>query len=169
MKPTLYVFAGLPGTGKTTISRRIAQALNAAYLRIDTIEQSLRDFCQISVYGEGYGTAYRIAKDNLSLGLSVVADSCNPIALTRDEWESAARQSTSGYMHIEIICSDLVEHRRRVEARKSSIAGLQSPTWAEIESWEYDGWDRPRLRLDTAGKSEDEAVAELLKVIQNEN
>ncbi|HAU1975266.1 TPA: AAA family ATPase, partial [Legionella pneumophila] len=31
----LIIFGGLPGTGKTTISKQIAKQLNAVYLRID--------------------------------------------------------------------------------------------------------------------------------------
>src|SRR5688572_30698345 len=90
---TLYVFSGLPGAGKTVLSQQLATHFGAAYLRIDTIEQALRDICGINVQGEGYRLAYRIAADNLRLGVSVVADSCNPIELTRDEWEEVARQS----------------------------------------------------------------------------
>jgi len=41
--PKLFIFSGLPGTGKTTLSRQLAQHVGAAYLRIDTIEQALRD------------------------------------------------------------------------------------------------------------------------------
>ena len=81
--PTLYIFAGLPGSGKTTLSRQLARRFGAAYLRIDTIEQALRDLCGVAVTGEGYRLSYRVAADNLQLGVSVVADSCNPIELTR--------------------------------------------------------------------------------------
>jgi predicted kinase len=38
---TLYVFAGLTGTGKTTLSRQLAQRVGAVHLRIDTVEQAL--------------------------------------------------------------------------------------------------------------------------------
>ena len=38
----LVVFGGLPGTGKTTISRVIAARRSATYLRIDVIEQARR-------------------------------------------------------------------------------------------------------------------------------
>ena len=39
----LIVFSGLPGSGKTTIARELARQLGAVYLRIDVIEQALRE------------------------------------------------------------------------------------------------------------------------------
>jgi predicted kinase len=39
----LIVFGGLPATGKTTIARELTRRLAATYLRIDMIEQRLRD------------------------------------------------------------------------------------------------------------------------------
>ena len=37
----LIVFGGLPGTGKTTLSRLVAQDLSATWLRIDVIEVAM--------------------------------------------------------------------------------------------------------------------------------
>lgn len=48
----LFIFAGLPATGKTTLARQLARHLNAVHLRIDTIEQALRDLCNVEVEGE---------------------------------------------------------------------------------------------------------------------
>ena len=38
----LIVLAGLPGTGKTTLARRLCERLAAFHLRIDTIEAALK-------------------------------------------------------------------------------------------------------------------------------
>jgi len=130
--PRLYIFSGLPGSGKTTLSRRLAVELRAMHIRIDTIEQGLRDLCGVEVGGEGYRLAYRIAADNLSLGISVVADCCNPIELTRREWEDVARERGVEFVNVEVVCSDANEHRLRVESRSSSIPNLVLPTWQEV-------------------------------------
>ena len=166
---TLYVFSGLPGAGKTTLSQQLAIRLAAAYLRIDTIEQALRDLCSINVQGEGYRLAYRIAADNLRLGVSVVTDSCNPIDLTRDEWEAVARQSQARHVNIEIVCSDRNEHRERIESRKSTVAGLALPGWDEVEAREYHTWTRERIVIDTSRKTKSKCFDELLSKLTRQN
>lgn len=40
-KSILFIFSGLPGTGKSTL----AKATGATYLRIDPAEQAIRDLC----------------------------------------------------------------------------------------------------------------------------
>ena len=163
--PTLYIFAGLPATGKSTLAQRLACRLGACYLRIDTVEQGLRDLCHVRVEGEGYRLAYRIARDNLLIGSDVVADSCNPIAPTRAEWDEVARACHARPVNIQIVCSDCAEHRRRVETRLAEIAGLQLPGWNEVVGREYHGWSVAPIIIDTAGKSVDSCLAELLLAI----
>ncbi len=62
-------------------------------------------------------------------------------------------------MEIEIVCSDLAEHRRRVEGRVADIEGLIQPSWDEVMRRAYEPWDRDRLILDSAGKSVEQLVA----------
>ncbi|MCA9186054.1 MAG: AAA family ATPase [Pirellulaceae bacterium] len=159
--PTLFIFSGLPGAGKTTLARKLAQRFSAIHLRIDTIEQGLRDLCHVRVEGEGYRLAYRIAADNLQLGLDVIADSCNPIELTRGEWESVARNNSAEFVNIEVVCSDRDEHRRRVETRAAAVPGLQLPTWDEVAHRQYDAWTRPRIAIDTAHRTSDKCLDDL--------
>lgn len=162
----LFIFSGLPASGKSSLAKIIAKEYNAAYLRIDTIEQALRDLCHIDVQGEGYRLAYRMASDNLRLGHNVVADSCNPINLTRREWEEVAIQSNCRHINIEVICSDKAEHKKRIETRTSEIKGLHFPAWSEIQRREYDIWETERILIDTANRSIEDSFTELQKKIE---
>jgi predicted kinase len=153
----LIILSGLPGTGKTTIARALANEISAVHLRIDTIEQALRDK-GLSVVDEGYRVAYAVAEDNLRLRLTVIADSVNPIALTRDAWHDVATRAGARYLDVEIICSDKQEHRRRVETRTTDISGLKLPTWAEVEGRHYEAWPIDYLRIDTSGDDTSAAV-----------
>ena len=109
----------------------------------------------------GYLVGYALAEANLALGQDVVADSVNPLAVTRNAWRQAAANTSSPCIEIEVVCSDPVEHRRRVETRKADVAGLQFSSWEAVLKRDYGRWDRPRLVLDTAGRSVADAYAEL--------
>jgi predicted kinase len=162
----LIAFSGLPGTGKTSISRELAKRLHATYLRIDTIEQAIVSCGNIDpIMEEGYETAYRVAAENLRIGQQIVADSANTIDLTRDAWAEVAREANVRLVNVEIICSDEAEHRRRVETRSSDIADLVLPTWEKVMSREYHPWTQPRIVIDTAGRSVNTCVDELMSAL----
>src|SRR5438270_897283 len=125
----LIVLSGLSGVGKTTIARELARAMGAVHVRIDSIEHALRNMGQ-QIEGEGYAVAHAVSEDNLRLGHTVVADSVNPWPLTRDEWRSVATRAGVRVVDVEVVCSDLIEHRRRVESRAADISGHRLPTWS---------------------------------------
>ncbi len=147
----LLIFGGLPGAGKTAVAAALARDLEAVHLRIDSIEQAMRN-SGITVSGpEGYEVAYAVAEDNLRLGRTVVADSVNPIEVTRAAWRDVAPRAGTRYIEIEIVCSDPIEHRRRVGTRTADIAGHQLPTWQEVCDREYEPWQAD-IVIDTAGR-----------------
>lgn len=107
---------------------RLASVSGAVYLRIDTIEQGLRDICHMAgVEGEGYRLSYRIARENLELGNDVIADSVNPWELSRNEWNSVARSIGAEFVNIEVTCSDQAVHRSRLELRGPSAQDRSPP------------------------------------------
>lgn len=161
--PTLYIFSGLPASGKSTLARELAKKLGATFVRIDTVEQGLRDLCNYKVEGEGYRLSYRIAKDNLETGNDVIADSVNPWELTRKEWNEVATSAEANFVNIEVVCSDEEEHRNRVENRKVGIKTLKLPTWEEVKNRDYHKWTEPRILIDTAGEAIEESLKRLIE------
>ena len=120
----LIALGGLPGTGKSTLAATFAGRLRAIHLRIDTVEQAMRHAGQDVSAAEGYLVARDVALDNLGLGLSLVVDAVNPIEFTRNLWRHAASRCGARLVEIELVCSDDVEHRRRVESRTADISGF---------------------------------------------
>jgi predicted kinase len=163
----LIVFAGLPGTGKSSIARELARITGAVWLRVDSIEQAIRESGAVpgSLDDAGYRAAYAVAEDNLRLGRDVIGDSVNPWMLTRIAWRDAGLRAGAQIVEIEILCSDVEEHRRRVEARTSGVPGLILPDWQAVTGRDYHPWDRDRLTVDTAGRSVQACVGLILAAL----
>ena len=68
-------------------------------------------------------------------------------------------------IQIEIVCSNLTEHRRRVESRTADIPGLRLPTWQEVCDREYEPWDAD-IVIDTAGQDVDASVSALIEMLE---
>lgn len=163
----LITFGGLPGTGKTTLAKQLSRQISATYLRIDTLEQGLRSIADFpeKYPALGYSLAYSLTRENLSLGQLVVTDSVNPIELTRKAWAKIALETGVQLIEIEIICSDSIEHRRRVETRTSDIPGLRLPTWEQVITREYDPWITPHLIIDTAIQAPDSCLLQIKRYL----
>jgi predicted kinase len=151
----LIVFGGLPGTGKTTIARELTRRLEASYLRIDMIEQRLKDE-GLAVGAAGYAIANALATENLLIGRTVIADCVNPVAASRNGWREVADRCKARLVEVELICSDAALHRRRVESRPiDAVSGHKQPTWDDVVKRDYEPWDGEHLVLDTAAESVD--------------
>lgn len=163
----LLIFGGLPASGKSTISTFVARELGAAYISVDTIEQSLKNTGMEIIYSEGYELAYDLAADNLRLGLTVVADSVNAIEITRAAWRAVGRAAAVRMLEIEITCSDSVEHKRRLENRATGSGILEQPNWNDVLARDYENWARANTLIDTAGESPEQSMAKALSHIKS--
>ena len=131
------------------------------HLRIDTIEQAMRDAGQSIEGPEGYLVARDVARENLRLGLPVIVDAVNPIAYTRELWHVVAADTAARLVEVELVCGDAVEHRRRVESRAVDIDGLRLPTWRDVLDREYEPWTTATT-VDTGHRTVEDCVAAIV-------
>ncbi|MBC8131105.1 MAG: AAA family ATPase [Rhizobiaceae bacterium] len=166
----LVILSGLPGAGKTTIARLVCQRLGAVHVRIDTIEQALlaADDSVRMVGTAGYMIAYGVALDNLRIGATVVADSVNPLDVTRRAWRDVGSAAEVDTLDVEIICSNPADHRRRVEARATDVDEVKPSQWSDVVGREYDPWGDDAVTVDTAGRTPDECAAEIVAAVSRQ-
>lgn len=159
--PTLFVFSGLPGTGKSTLARELADTFGAIYLRIDSVEDAIREsrLAPTDIMDAGYRALWSMAVDNLTLGRSVVADSVNPTAATRNGWRNAGHRASATLVEIEVVCSDPAVHEQRVTRRH---ADGQGPSWEAVQSRHYVPRSSPRIIVDTARDTPEDLLAHLV-------
>jgi predicted kinase len=158
----LISLGGLPGVGKTTIARELAQQIGAVHLSIDTIEQAIRASigAEDDCYRAAYGAALELARDNLRLGRTVVTDCVNPIAIVRDAWRDMARSEGIALIEVEIVCSDAAELHRRCNTR---VVG-RTPRW-QLVARAYEPWSRDHVVIDTATRDVAGCIATLRQAL----
>lgn len=76
-------------------------------------------------------------------------------------WRAIATKAACRILEIEVVCSDPAEHRRRVETRAADLPGHTLPSWQDVIRRDYAIWDEPRILLDTARITAEEALAVL--------
>lgn len=163
----LFIFGGLPGSGKSSLAKYLAAHANAVYLRIDTIEQRLKDSGVTEVGELGYKIAFDIAVENLRNGQSVVADSANNVEASRIAWQQVAIQAGSPYVEIEVLCTDPIEHQSRIENRISDIPNLVLPNWVQVKNREYQRWDSSNIKIDTAHSTLQASQKQLVEMLRS--
>ncbi|MCH9762798.1 MAG: AAA family ATPase [Gammaproteobacteria bacterium] len=161
----LIILGGLPGVGKTTVAKQLAKQLKAVYLRVDTAEQVLRETAQLND-PEGYMVCYALALENLRLGMTVIAASANTINITREAWINVAEQASTPFVEVELMCSNLAEHQKRIETREADISNLKLPSWQAVLDREYEPWTSKHLVFDTSKQSIDKITQFIITSIK---
>ncbi len=156
----LIVFAGLPGTGKTTLARAVARELRATYLDKDTIKDAAMALARARKLEGGaefaaalsYELLIPLAKDNLTLGLPVVVDSPAGYRVFQDQVEELARQVKVEIRLVECITTDEVQWQQRIERRGETLPEHRTRDWEAVQQARarFERLAGPRLVVDTA-------------------
>ncbi|WP_225847732.1 AAA family ATPase [Streptomyces sp. HPF1205] len=149
----LIVMAGLPGSGKSSVAGALGRRLAAPVVSVDPIEAAMWRAGVARDQPTGlaaYVVAEAVAGGVLALGQTVIVDAVNAVEAAREQWRSLAGRSGVPMAFIEVVCSDPVVHRRRLEGRSRGIEGFPEPTWEAVERLraEFAPWTDHRLVLD---------------------
>ncbi|WP_225847582.1 ATP-binding protein [Streptomyces sp. HPF1205] len=132
----LIVMAGLPGSGKSSLAEALGRRLAAPVVSVDPIEAAMWRAGVARGQPTGlaaYVVAEAVAGGVLALGQTVIVDAVNAVEAARDQWRSLAGRSGVPMAFIEVVCSDPLVHRRRLEGRSRGIDGFPEPTWEAVE------------------------------------
>lgn len=155
----LVAMAGLPGTGKTAIAELLGARLSKPVVSVDPIESAILRAGIDSDQPTGlaaYLVAETLAETVLRAGHGVIVDAVNAVDPAREQWVNLATRSGETLRFIEVVCSDAVVHRSRLEARQRNLPNIVEPTWHAVEQSldEYSDWSGSsgaveRITLDT--------------------
>lgn len=123
MNRFLLQMAGQPGSGKSTLAHVISKRIEAVVLDKDMIKANLLDsnVPESLAAPSAYEVLFAQADDLLKQGFSVILDSPSFSGGTRPDipgrGRKLAEEQGAIYGWIECLCSDRVEHARRLNSR----------------------------------------------------
>jgi predicted kinase len=153
----LINFCGKSGSGKSTLSKAIARQFHAVYLEMDTVDELLTG-THHSVENI-YTLLYGLSKANLLIGNMVVSDAVSHNKTIRNGWNQVVTETKCSYLNIEVICSDDIQRRSRLEERGNKL-GFDNWNVEEIMTEPWEDWDEPagHIIIDTANNSIEECI-----------
>jgi predicted kinase len=135
----VIIFAGLPGTGKSTLAERVARTVRAPDFSGDWLmgglepaHAALARLNRSEYLAAWFGLLRTLVTRQLMLDQSAIVeglDSDSQFVL----WRETADQFAARLSLIECVCSDDAVHRARIEGRVRGIPGWHEVGWDHVE------------------------------------
>ncbi|MEU6248529.1 AAA family ATPase [Glycomyces sp. NPDC047010] len=158
----VIAFTGLPGTGKSTLSERLARELRTPAFAGDWMMGALTPYrilgdldkdAFISLHDHVLETLFvrQLLLDQSAITDSVLSDE------TAKQWAEVAAGHGARLRVVECVCSDVELHRSRLDGRVRGIPGWHEIDWDHVErlkTW-LPALTVERLRVDAVDSVED--------------
>lgn len=159
-EPKLIVMSGLPGSGKSTLSERIAASLKLPIFSVDPIESAIIKSGISKSFETGYAAylvAEKLAEEQVKLGNSVVIDAVNAEDEAKQVWIDCAAHLKVPLVVIECVLKDEELHRARIESRVRGLHGFDEITWERVNERRraYTPWKKNILSVEMSNDSDD--------------
>ena len=165
--PVLIVMSGLPGSGKSHLSQRLAQQLSAVVIESDHVRKALFPEPTYSAQESTivHRTCQRTMRRLLSKGVRVIFDATNLVEFQREVLYSLAERSGAALLIVRTVAPEQVI-RERLEQRKDSTQSASDADWRIYRrmSKREQRIDRTHLCIDTSHDIDD-AVRKIVKTV----
>lgn len=167
--PVLFLVAGLSGTGKSTVARKIAVDYHATQLNTDVVRKEIagidqyeqhHDHLNTGLYDprridETYDQVMQRAEELLNKGQNVVLDATFQKRKYREMAQHIARKHHAACVMVHCICPDIVVHKRLEDRlkKKSVSDGRWEIYLAQKKTFEPFTAEENTLVIDTSEES----------------
>ncbi|MFC4439661.1 MULTISPECIES: AAA family ATPase [Natrialbaceae] len=153
-RPTLIVYCGLPGVGKSVASAYTAEHLEAERYRSDRVRKRL--FPEPTYSSEESEATYeellRLARSDLESGTNVVLDATFQSKPYRDRAVEIARAVDAELTFVHVDC-DLEVVKVRIENRTDAVSDARFEQYLQLRE-SFDPLERDHVVVDNSGSLE---------------
>ena len=135
---SVIAFTGLPGTGKSTLAEALATETGVPAFAGDWLLGALKPHGVLTGLSRPtflamyYDLLETLIRRQLMLGQSAIVDGLIDDVVA-ERWQKTAAEYDARLDVIMCVCTDEVEHRRRLEGRTRGIPGWHEVGWDHVE------------------------------------